>query len=42
MDEALSYYEKLKQLRPTKADYFYKYGGALGMKAQVNLGIRDD
>ncbi|MFT5252767.1 MAG: tetratricopeptide (TPR) repeat protein [Flavobacteriales bacterium] len=46
-DEALSYYEKLKQLRPTEADYFYKYGGALGMKAlEVNkfkaLGMIDE
>jgi hypothetical protein len=37
MDEALSYYEKLKQLRPTKADYS-KYGGALGMNLKsINL-----
>jgi tetratricopeptide (TPR) repeat protein len=36
-DEALQYYEKLKLSRPTEADYFYKYGGALGMKAlEVN------
>ena len=46
-DEALSYYEKLKIARPTEADYFYKYGGALGMKAlEVNkfkaLGMIDD
>lgn len=46
-DEALVYYEKLKQLRPTEADYFYKYGGALGMKAlEVNkfkaLGMIDE
>lgn len=46
-DEALGYYEKLKQSKPTEADYFYKYGGALGMKAlEVNkfkaLGMIDD
>jgi tetratricopeptide (TPR) repeat protein len=46
-DEALSYYEKLKIARPTEADYFYKYGGALGMKAlEVNkfraLGMIDE
>lgn len=36
-DKALGYYQKLKQLKPTEANYYYKYGGALGMKAlQVN------
>jgi tetratricopeptide (TPR) repeat protein len=36
-DEALFYYKRLKQLKPAEADYFYKYGGALGMKAlEVN------
>ena len=46
-DEALGYYEKLKISRPNEADYFYKYGGALGMKAlEVNkfkaLGMIDE
>ena len=46
-DEAISNYEKLKQLKPSEADYFYKYGGALGMKAlEVNkfkaLGMIDE
>ncbi|HEU4496980.1 MAG TPA: hypothetical protein VFR70_08005, partial [Flavobacterium sp.] len=33
-DGALAYYEKLKKLKPSEADYYYKYGGALGMKAK--------
>lgn len=32
-DKALGYYQKLKQLKPSEANYHYKYGGALGMKA---------
>lgn len=36
-DAALGYYQKLKQLKPSEANYYYKYGGALGMKAmEVN------
>jgi tetratricopeptide (TPR) repeat protein len=36
-DKAIGYYQKLKQLKPSEANYHYKYGGALGMKAsQVN------
>jgi len=36
-DKAIGYYQKLKQLKPSEANYYYKYGGALGMKAmQVN------
>ena len=34
-DKAAFYYEKLKSLKPNEADYYYKYGGALGMKAQT-------
>ncbi|NGY37333.1 tetratricopeptide repeat protein [Flavobacterium sp. XN-5] len=46
-EEAISYYEKLKNLKPSEADYFYKYGGATGMRAlEVNkfkaLGMIDD
>ncbi len=46
-DKALFYYKKLKQLQPDKANYYYKYGGALGMKAkEVNkfkaLGMIDE
>ncbi len=33
-DKAILYYKKLKQLKPSEANYFYKYGGALGMKAK--------
>jgi tetratricopeptide (TPR) repeat protein len=36
-DAALEYYQKLKQMKPSEANYYYKYGGALGMKAmEVN------
>jgi tetratricopeptide (TPR) repeat protein len=33
-DDAVYYYEKLKIIKPNEANYFYKYGGALGMKAK--------
>lgn len=33
-DKAISYYKKLKVSKPSEADFFYKYGGALGMKAK--------
>ncbi|MEO8255539.1 MAG: tetratricopeptide repeat protein [Flavobacterium sp.] len=32
-DKALKYYGKLKTMKPKEADYCFKYGGALGMKA---------
>lgn len=32
-DEAIEQYEKLKDKEPNNANYHYKYGGALGMKA---------
>lgn len=36
-DDALLYYGKLKKEHPSEADFYYKYGGALGMKAlEVN------
>lgn len=46
-DSAIGYYEKLKNQYPTEADYFYKYGGALGMKASESnkfkaLGMIDE
>lgn len=46
-DTAIGYYKKLKQSKPSEANYHYKYGGALGMKAtQVNkfkaLGMIDE
>jgi len=31
---ALTYYKKLKILRPNEANYYYKYGGVLGMIAK--------
>ena len=33
-EKAINYYQKLKTLKPTEANYHYKYGGALGMKAK--------
>ena len=33
-DNAIYYYKKLKQLKPMEANYYYKYGGVLGMKAK--------
>jgi tetratricopeptide (TPR) repeat protein len=33
-DKAIVYYRKLKQLKPYEANYYYKYGGVLGMKAK--------
>lgn len=33
-DKALGSYKKLKELKPSEANYYYKYGGALGMKAK--------
>ena len=33
-EKAIPYYERLKKLKPTEADFFYKYGGALGMQAK--------
>ncbi len=46
-DEAITYYKKLKTKYPSTANYHYKYGGAMGMKAKsVNkfkaLGMIDD
>lgn len=33
-DKAIGYYSQLKQLKPSEANYYYKYGGALGLKAK--------
>jgi tetratricopeptide (TPR) repeat protein len=46
-DKALVYYKKLKMLKPSEANYYYKYGGALGMKAKESnrfkaLGMIDE
>ncbi|OOG76236.1 lipopolysaccharide assembly protein LapB [Flavobacterium sp. A45] len=36
-DKCIGYYKKLKTLKPNEANYYYKYGGALGMKSlEVN------
>lgn len=32
-DDAITYYEKLTEIDPKNANFHYKYGGALGMKA---------
>ncbi len=34
-DKALLYYQKLKTANPNNADYWYKFGGVLGMKAKT-------
>ncbi len=39
-DDALFYYKKLKEMHPKVANYHYKYGGALGMKALTISKIR--
>ena len=31
-DKAIGYYQKLKNLKPNEANYYYKYGGVLGLK----------
>ncbi|RBA27990.1 hypothetical protein DPN68_09650 [Flavobacterium tibetense] len=46
-DEAISYYKILKTKFPKNANYWYKYGGALGMKAKESnkfkaLGMIDE
>ncbi len=46
-DIAIDYYQKLKNQNPNSANYWFKYGGAMGMKAKsVNkfkaLGMIDD
>ena len=33
-DNAIYYYDKLKKLKPMEANYHYKYGGVMGMKAK--------
>lgn len=33
-DKAIVYYKKLKQLKPSEANYYFRYGGVLGMKAK--------
>jgi tetratricopeptide (TPR) repeat protein len=38
-DQCINYYSKLKTLKPTEANYFYKYGGGLGMKASLTRNL---
>ena len=33
-DQAMFYYNKLKNLDPSNSNYYYKFGGCLGMKAK--------
>ncbi|MFV8370486.1 tetratricopeptide repeat protein [Flavobacterium sp. LB2R40] len=33
-DKAIVYYKKLKIVKPSEANYYYKYGGAMGMRAK--------
>lgn len=35
LDKAISYYQMLKKLKPNEANFYYKYGGALGLKSQA-------
>ena len=46
-DKSLTYYKKLKLSYPKNANYWYKYGGSLGMKAKESnkfkaLGMIDE
>lgn len=46
-DDALLYYGKLKKVKPSEANFYFKYGGVLGMKAlEVNkfkaIGMIDE
>lgn len=46
-NKAMTYYDKLRKLKPAVANYHYKYGGCLGMKAKESskfkaLGMIDD
>jgi len=46
-DKAIEYYEKLKKQFPKSANYHYKFGGAMGMKAKDSnkfkaLGMIED
>lgn len=46
-DKAYGFYSKLKKIQPNNADYYYKCGGVLGMKAKESnpfkaLGMMDE
>ena len=38
-DNCIYYYNKLKTLKPSEANYWYKYGGGLGMKASLKKNM---
>ncbi|MCF8320246.1 MAG: hypothetical protein K9I35_03440 [Flavobacterium sp.] len=35
LDKAIYYYQMLMKLKPNEANFYYKYGGALGLKSQA-------
>ena len=39
-DKAIGYYQKLKQLKPAEANYYFKYGNVLGMKAKESNKLK--
>lgn len=39
-DKAIVYYQKLKQLKPAEANYYFKYGNVLGMKAKESNKLK--
>ncbi len=38
--KAMTYYDKLRKLKPAEANYHYKYGGCLGMKAKESSKLK--
>ena len=39
-DKAIVNYRKLKELKPSEANYYFKYGGVLGMKAKESNKLK--
>ena len=39
-DKAIVYFQKLKQLKPAEANYYFKYGNVLGMKAKESNKLK--
>jgi tetratricopeptide (TPR) repeat protein len=39
-DKAMAYYKKLNQLKPQEANYYFKYGGVIGMKAKFSNKLK--
>lgn len=39
-DKSVVYYKKLKQLKPSEANFFFKYGAAMGMKAKESNKLK--